>query len=366
MAAKNTTTTTPAAEVDEKITATVEQIVANTERAASLVEAENTDGLAELAKETEGMISSLPSRGRFADKTWAQTKKDMRADFKAASQAKEQPKPKAEVAVKAEPAPVKTYDQYEGVTELITLGAEKIAEGVRLQVKASTTAKEIASVALDMWRRIENKAGNPDIKGDSDPAKKASSALKKAAGEALARDNRGVDGYDVEESLKKLWRSVQDQRSDVRAEYLRGLDADTEDAAAERAAFGKILADKPDDVPASEWVAKSYGVSLLGQTEAKRLAYHQKQEELAAAQAKAAELTSGDSEGGEGEGEGGEAGETTTPDERVLAGVRKIRADIGKLNPADFETASDEAKEKARNELDELVKALKEMIKASI
>jgi hypothetical protein len=336
------------AETETDHAATIEQITANIERAVSLAEAENVEGLAELNKETEALISGLPSRGKTPDGdfTWAGYKKAARDDMRKASQAQ----PKAEVAKPAAPAAPahKEYTEYEGVSELVTMGAERVAEGVRLHIKASVTAKEIASIILDMWRRIEDKDGNPDITGKSDAAKKASSALYQAAGKAL----QGEDGFDVEKSVKSLMRSVQTQRTDVRADYLRGLDGDSEDAAAEREHFAKLLESKPEGVPASEFIAGHYGVGLKGEIEKAR----ERQRAISAAA----------------RGEDVEADEELieaadhAPETEIRTAVKAIRRGIAKAKPEDLEGLSDQAKAEIRDQLLELQDAIKAMITATI
>jgi uncharacterized Zn finger protein (UPF0148 family) len=345
-------------ETNEHVT-TVEQITANVERAGSLAEAENAEGLEELGKETETLISSLPSRGKVElpgrDKavTFAALKKELRDAWRGASQA--QPKPEPKPAPKAEVIPAKDYTAYEGVSELVAMGAERVAEGVRMHIKTSTTAKEIAHVILDMWRRIPNKDGNPDITGASDPAKKASSALYKAAGEALG----GEDAYEVEQAVKKLMRAVQTQRTDVRAEYLRSLDEDTEDAAEERKHFAKMLEGKGEDIPVSEFLANSYGVGLKGEIQKARERYQ-------------AQLESGKGNGeairtsGGGDADQDDDDEPTNPDDEIRAMVRRLRADIRKAKPEAFEAATDEAKSEVRDQLIELQDALKAMITATL
>lgn len=345
----------------------VEEINANIERAKSLAEADNAEALEELNTETETLISRLPARGKDANgQSWTAVKKELRNGFKAAAMVQEKPAEKkaatkkAEVAKKAEAAPVVTYDQFEGVPELVEMGAAQVVEGARLHIKTSTTAKDIAAIGLDMWRRMPNvKMNGPDILGDTDPAKKASTALKKAAGEALAATG-DLDPYDVKTAVDKLWRSVQAQRTDVRAEYLRGLDADNEEAEEERKRFAAILKDKPEDVPVSKWIADHYGVSLKGQTELARERYHEKM----------TALTSGKDSGEGGEGEGGDDGEEKaaiahgTPDEHLRALVARLKRDISSAKPDEFENASEEAKADVREDLENAQKAIKAMLLA--
>ena len=330
--------------------ATIEQITANIERAQSLAEAENVEGLEELNKETETLISGLPSRGKIPDGSFTFTayKKAARDDMRKASQAqpKQEAKAGSAVAQRAETAPAKTYADYEGVSELVSMGAEKVAEGVRLHIKASVTAKSIAEIILDMWRRIPDKDGNPDITGKSDAAKKASSALYKAAGEAL----QGEDEFEVDKSVKSLIRSVQLQRTDVRAKYLRHLDEDSEDAAEERKHFAKLLEATPEDMTASQWLAHHYGVSLKGEIEKAR----ERQREL---------------RGGETEGDS-EPDADENPEDEIRSAVKIIRKGIAKVDAdkfaAQFEALEDDAQEEIKKELDVLLDALKAMIKATI
>jgi hypothetical protein len=350
-------TTTPA-KLDvtaEDGKAALEQIDANIERVRSLAEAENLEGIEELAEETEGIISALSGKGSIA------IKKEKRDAFKGAATVTE--KPKAEVARKAAEGVVvaKTWDQYEGTQELAQMGAEKLAEGVRLNLKASNVAMEVAAVAFDMVTRIPNKDDNPDLMVASDAAKKAGTALIALAGEGFEHT------WDNEQALKKLTRSVQDYRSDVRAAWLRSLDEDTEEAAERRARVAKILEGKPEDVKASEFVAKAYGTSTIGQAERKRLAYQEKQKakELAAAGKDTAELTTG--EGGEGDGEG-EGSDTTpvSPDEAVTKIVDRLWKDTEKADPDAFDKASDAVKKAQRERLEKIKKAITDMIAATL
>lgn len=320
---------------------TIEQVNANIERAKSLAEAENTEGLAELSKETEALISSLPQRGKAPDEqTWTKFKQNLRTELRAAAQVQEAPKSKA--VAKAEPKEPaidpKDYSVYQGVTELINDGAERVAEGVRLHRKVSDLAKDTAAVILDMWRRIPNKDGNPDIMGNSQAARSAAAAIYAKAGEGFEKD------YDNEEALAKLQRSVQSHRSDVRAQYLRNLENDPD----EQKRYAKALETKPDDVTVSEFIADLYGTQLKGHGELNRERYQQRKE-LGDPNPKRHELEA-----------------ESTPDERVQSFVKRVRTDFVKATPEDFEAASDETKESIRTELEELYEAIKKMIAATL
>jgi tetratricopeptide (TPR) repeat protein len=322
---------------------TIEQVEANIERAKSLAEAENAEGLAALNKETETLISGLPTRGKHGDETFAGLKKRLREEFRAAALVQEKPEPKAKPKAEVDSVDPKDYSIYAGVSELIADGAERVAEGVKLHLKTSDLAKDVAAIMLDMWHRIPNKEGNPDILGASHAAKEAARALYAKAGEGFERD------YDTEEALNKLQRAVQHQRSDVRAKYLRSLDTDPE----EQKRYAKALEAKPEDVPVSKFIADLYGTQLKGHGELQRERYRAK-----------AALTAG-----EPVPEEIEAPEETpeeTPDVRVRSFVQKMKRDVSKAKPEDFESASEETKDAIRAELEELYAAVKAMITATL
>jgi tetratricopeptide (TPR) repeat protein len=350
MAAKTTTTAEDATSVEETMNKAVEQINANIERAKSLAEAENAEGLATLSKENEALVSSLPTRGKFGDESFAKLKARLRAEFRAAAQVQDKPEPKAKAKPKAaevDTVDPKDYSIYAGVTELIADGAARVSEGVKLHLKTADLAKDVAAIMLDMWHRIPNKDGNPDILGNSHAAKEAARALYNKAGEGFERD------YDTEEALNKLQRAVQHQRSDVRAKYLRSLDSDAD----EQKRFAKALEAKPEDVSVSQFIADLYGTQLKGHGELQRERY----------QANKA-IGSGAGEGiilpDEQTEESDEQDET--PDVRVRSFVQKMKRDVSKAKPEDFEHASDETKEAVRAELEELYAAVKAMITATL
>jgi tetratricopeptide (TPR) repeat protein len=330
--------------------ATMEQISANIERARSLAEAENAEGLAELDKETKALISSLPRGGKTPEgKTWAGYKAKAGQDFRQAAAAQPKPEPKNKPKAEVNTIDPKDYSVYAGVTELIADGAVRVAEGVNLHLKTADLAKDVASIMLDMWRRIPNKDNNPDILGTSHAAKEAARALYAKAGEGFEQD------YDTEEALKKLQRAVQHQRSDVRAQYLRSLDSDTD----EQKRYAKALEGKPEDVSVSQFIADAYGTQLKGHGELQRELYHAKKA-LSAGNGNGESIVLPDEE------TEGEAAEAETPDVRVRSLVRKLKTDVKKAKPEDFESASDETKEAVRAELEELYAAVKAMITATL
>ncbi|MGW2591674.1 hypothetical protein ACWCXC_15615 [Streptomyces sp. NPDC001515] len=318
----------------------IDQVKANAERVkALLIEAGEGSGEAaeELDRETEAIISALSGKGSIKIKT------ELRSAWKeSVAEGLKRGPVSGEVAVK-------TWDQYEGTEELVSMGAEKLAEGVKLNIKAGTVAKEVAALVFDVWTRIENKDGNPDLKGDSNAAKEASGELLRRAGQGFE------DSYDTQRALKRLMRSVQDFRSDVRAEWLRSLDGNDEVAQERRELVASVLENKPEGEKASEWVATAYGTDTIGQTERKRLAYHQKQAALAAAQS-----------GEESENVPETAASQSTPDERVAQMAKRVMKDITAATPADFEAASEETRKAARDQLEAVIAKLKAFVAATI
>jgi hypothetical protein len=319
--------------LDEVNEETRDEIRANIERVRSLAEAENEDGAKDLHKETTALIKRLP-----ADERPALTKA-----LKAAGQAQ----PKAAEVVKAEsPASLETQDYKANpeIVALVELGTKKIVAGVQQQMTARETARQVAELTLDMWRRITTKNGVPDLKGDTDQAKQAAKDMYSAVGPQLEGDE-----YDVEQAVNKLVRSVQDHRSDVRAVYLRGLD----DAPEEREKFQSILGDKPDDVPVSKWVADYYKLSLVGQIEANR-ERARKNRELAKQAKDSAELEQGDAEPKAEETAEEKVARTLSGMHRALRGIRQ----------QDFASLSDERKEEVRAEVEDLNQIIKNILAA--
>lgn len=306
----------------------LEQIKANIERIRSLAAAGDTDALGALREETESLISSLTGKGSI------KVKKEQRDAMAEAAETK----PSAEVAKPALEGEVvgKSWDEYEGVKELAVMGAEKLAEGIRLHLKTSDLARDMAAVVFDMWKRIPNKDGMPDLRGDSDDAKKSWKWLLAEAGQGFERS------FETEEALAKLQRAVQRQRTDIRAKYLRSLDADTDEAQAERKLYRAKLADWKGDSDVSAFLADYYRVSLKGEIEADREKYQRKLE-------------------------GNDAPpqlEPVDPNKLLADSVRRISTDLRKMKPEELVNASDEVKAEARRKLDELREQMKTLVTA--
>ncbi|MGX1133202.1 hypothetical protein RKD49_005392 [Streptomyces glaucescens] len=309
----------------------VEQIDANIERARSLVEADNAESLEELGKETETLISTLSGKGSIAVKT--EKRKQWTEAATGTARSAEVEKRKV-----TEGTIVSDYTQYEGVVELRDMGAEKVAEGVRLHAKSQDLAQEIARIGLDMVLRIPNKDGNPDIMLTSNDAKEAMRSMYQAAGKSFEHT------FETERDLASLQRSVQYYRTDIRAEYLLSLDGDSAEAEEERKRFSKLLAGKPDDVPVSQFLAGAYGTALKGKGAIERENWRKR---------KAGEVTA-------------DQPKALPPVvERVTKAVSTLKSDMKKLpSVEDISSMDDQGKERVRPELEALYEDIKARLKA--
>ncbi|MGV9659137.1 hypothetical protein ACWDR5_19495 [Streptomyces koyangensis] len=228
------------------------------ERMQSLAEAENLEALEKLAEETEKEISALKGVGSVA------LKKELREEAHKASKALREPK--AEVHT---PGPVEpTYARLDGVAELVTLGADLATEGFRAHRKASELAAELAEHTFNIVLKVDNGDGVPDIGMVRQETRDAMSDMFKSVAEVIGAERGAGEDDDAawvafERDLKALQRSVQYHRTSVRGAFLSGVDSDPDRAAL----FSRVLADKPDGVPASEHLASYYSVSLLGERE---------------------------------------------------------------------------------------------------
>lgn len=311
----------------------IDQVTDNIERARSLAEAENVDGLAVLSEETEALISSLPTRGKGpSGESWTKEKKAMRDAFAAAATVAEKPEPAP--APKAEVVVLETLDYHDaaGVPEMVAKGAEMFSDGVHAHLKASDLAKDIARVLLQMRARMTNKFGEPDIKATSAGAKAASRDMYAEAGKAfLASGN--YNALDAKQAVAKLQKSVNNFTPTVRAEYLRELDNNAEEAAR----FAEITVKADDDRPVSEIVAEHYGVELKSRYE-----LDVERAELEAA----------------GEPVESDADEKVTPQEQIGAFFTKAADSIERAEKALKKVNDDETKESVKGRIDALIAEL--------
>jgi hypothetical protein len=310
--------------VTSKTDELLEQIAANIERAKSLAEAENEEGLKELDKETRTLISKLPTRGMVGDKQATKAKQDLRADFKAAMTVAEKPEPKT---VKAEVVKLSTEDYHtaEGVSDLVTQGAKLFAEGVRTHIKFSNMATDIARILLSMRVRMTDKTGVPDIKATSKGAKDASGDMYREAGKLFLADS-DLSEDEAKKHVAKLQKSVQNAMPTVRAEYLAELDTNETEAARFELITGS---EQSKGQTVSEAVAEHYGVPLMSRYELEK---SQRNTD-----------TDGDTDSDDADSEGEGSGETTSPADQVGAFFAKAESNIERAKKVVAKAKDDDA-----------------------
>jgi hypothetical protein len=301
-----------------------EEIAAATERVRTLAQEGKTEASTELAKEVTSLVDKLPSKER------AGLKAKVRAAGKAKVIAAEVVS--AEVAVPDEIDPM----TIEGVPELITMGGEKIKSIMDLTVKSADGAREIATIILDMRRRIPHN-GLPDLKAASHAAKLASSKMYESVGAIDA------DEFEHEQAQEKLKRAVQYRMRDVSAEYLRNLDKAPDEAQL----FASLMEGQPKGAKVSEVVSAHYGLSLKGPTEIEREKYAERKKLEAAG--KTLEI---------------EAASEPEPEEVVQSVLTGIHKALRGAKASYFEGLSDDRKAEVKEELEDLNKVIKAMLAA--
>jgi hypothetical protein len=339
---------------EDKYADTIEQISANIERAGSLAEAENAEGLEELNKETESLISGLPIRGKTpaGDKTWAAFKQESRNAFREAATVAE-PKPSTEVVTLET---TEDYRSVEGMEDLINEGANVISEGVKLHLKASETAYNLGRNLLNVRLSIKVK-GAPDLKAKSQAYRDASGHLKAQA--IVQLREAGVDEFDANEAAEKLWKSMQNQTGDVLADYAKELDGPKREEW--DGLFGEVAKAHPALSP-SEAVSAYYGIDLVGPREKARIKAAEKRE-LAEKAKQALEAGNTDeAEELEAEAKALEGKAEPTPGEKAKADVKKIKSGAKALAGIDPEELEDEDRKAVRDEVQAQIDALRDLV----
>jgi hypothetical protein len=224
-----------------------EEIDANIERMASLVEADNVDGAQELKKETDTLVAKLPARER----------NPLRQKMTAAVTVQEVPTP-AVPAPSTEVATLpKDFTEIAGVNPLVDQAAAKVREAA---ATAYGAGKEIARMLLDIRLNIP-KDGVPDLQADLDQSKKASTAVYERVTKDLPEEGTDEAADVIRSGVDSVKKAAQNAMVDVRVEYLRALDHSPEEAAR----FVKIVKDK--EGKPSELVAKHFGITLQTRAE---------------------------------------------------------------------------------------------------
>lgn len=151
----------------------------------------------------------------------------------------------------------------------------KGADTVRLVAETKVRGgRQLAQIMLDMRRRIQDKDGNPDLKGTSNLAKVASSQVYSAVTDTLTETDT-----ELRAAVEKLQNETRLAMADARVVYARALDAeDNED----RALYNLIP--RAEGQSLSEAVAEHYSFKL--QTRAEIEAERRERKALEAASAK--------------------------------------------------------------------------------
>lgn len=285
-----------------------DQISANIERIRTLSIAGEADAAAALFNDTETLISGVVKADGKADTA---KRKKYRADAAEARKAQPPVTPSSEVATVADAAIIDDYHSLPKAVELVSMGADKVREGISAGLKVSSMAREVASIMMDIRLSIHTKQGLPDLKATRQATRDSHSDIYD---NALA--SMDIDPGQRELVLKTMRRGVNYQMSDVLVRWVEALDNSPE-AYAEL--FGPLAAKYPDLSP-TEAVRTHYNISDKSEIDKAR----EREQEKAALAAKAKELeAAGEApEGGEGDGDS-EGGSERTP--RLFANLNAMK-----------------------------------------
>jgi hypothetical protein len=245
-------TTAKATEAEDAAAKVREEIEANIERLASLVEAENAEGVADLKKATDSLVAKLPVKER----------NPLRQRVAAAATAQEKPEPAkstevAKATVSDVTAPARELDAK------VDAAAAKVRDAA---ASAYGAGKEIARMLLDIRLTI-TKAGIPDLQADLDESKKRSTAVYTKVTEGLPDEGTDDAADVIRQGVDSVKKSAQNAMVDVVVEYVRSLDHSPEEAKrwakvieGTKGADGATL--KPTDA-----VAKHFKLKLMTRAE---------------------------------------------------------------------------------------------------
>lgn len=144
------------------------------------------------------------------------------------------------------------------IAEIIEYGAASIAAGIREHRHMADLGREVGRLQLAMHTKLQNRMGEPDLRGVSGEAKEATRRLFSVIAQLLPDDYATDD-------MTRLTKAMHNHKSDARAEYLRSLDEDSEEAELYRS----IIDASPADTPSAA-VAAHYGFSLQGRRDKER------------------------------------------------------------------------------------------------
>lgn len=214
------------------------------------------------------------------------------------------------------------------VADLVKTGARCIAEGVQSFTSQADLARQVGSAQLNAHILLEDRHGNPDLRGLSKEAKEATHALF-----SLGRELLLEAGYeDADTLIERLQRAVHNHKSDVRADFLRSLD----EPGADLSLWRGIVDYAPTGVPPSAAVAAHYGVSTKGRRELER-------------ESKRLRNTP-----------------PGTAEERATLAVGRMLKAASLASPKDFEELNESVRERLRGDLEDLNRSLRAMRRAAV
>lgn len=293
------------------------------DRIKALIGEGNPEAAGELSAEAEVMITKLSGSGSVA------LRKSLRDQVREALETRapneDESSASTEVAVSKGP---ETIREVEGLAELIEHGAERVRAVTENKIRGG---REIAEVLMDIRRRITLPDGTPDLMGDSNAAKKASSAIYTRVTSKLPKEGTDDFSDNIREEIKSIKRGAQTAMADVRVEFALALDTTEDPEMLEP--FKAILM---EGVRPSVAVAAHYDFELKFRREIER-----ERREAKALEAKRAESGSED---GEDQGEGPAVTPLESMSDDEIAGL------------------SDNAKAQAREQIEAKITALTNLL----
>ncbi|MCT2594237.1 hypothetical protein LHJ74_30755 [Streptomyces sp. N2-109] len=318
-----------------------EEITASIERVRALLAEGKTPEADTLSDETESLITTLPKREQ---KAWT-------LDLERVFTNRREPAPQTtDVDRVHEGTTTLSSEDWRSaspdVEEIAHATARAMAEGVRSHVSASEASWKLAEGMLKLRLRVLNQKDVPDFLVRDPRTRKAVSDVYEEAGRPFVVAEGKHPDYDSREALKSVIKAVQNRMSDVMVTYIRGLDNDPEEYATR---FPMVQEKYPEATP-SEAVWMYY--ETVGQALPRKGTLERRREAYEAAVA----------EGRDPDAPREKALEAGTPDERVTAGIKRMRADVKSLVPEDVASASDEVKEEVVKALNEIAKQIREIV----
>ena len=171
------------------------------------------------------------------------------------------------------------YAPYEGVRELIDLGAKTAREGAKHGKALVNVAERLAEINLDMRLRIINPdTGLPDLTAAKGVARNAARDLY-----TKAQADMDEDDADTKEAYEALKRAARNYMTDKITNYMRALDENESEVRRYFPAALEIRDQADGEMPLSEAVYRLYeekGISLPRRTRAELMREQRQRKKL--------------------------------------------------------------------------------------